>query len=243
MYVYVPEVDQDDAPVFDTGEGSVSSYNVLFRENRFFGGDRVGDDNHIALGLTSRVISEKTGEERFRASIGQLYYLADREVGLVADVESDITGALVADDEPDTENRSDIFAELNAVLTNQIDIRSFMRWDEEEGELSNATLGIDYSAGYRREVSLDYFRDNLSSEDVRLQLDWPIGPRWQFYTGQRYSVEDAEFRESSYGLVYDSCCWAVGVRASNILGSDGEFNSRIVISLELDGLGKIDTGL
>ncbi len=231
MYVYVPEVDQDDAPVFDTGEGSVSSYNVLFRENRFFGGDRIGDDNHLALGLTSRLISEKTGEERFRASIGQLYYFADREV------------TLSLDDEPETETKSDIFAELNAVLTNEIDIRSFLRWDEEEGELSNTTLGIDYSVGFRREVTFDYFKDNQNAEDVRLQLDWPLGPRWQFYTGQRYSIEDAEFRESSYGLIYDSCCWAVGLRASNVLQSDGEFNSRIVISLELDGLGKIDTGL
>jgi len=231
MYVYVPEVDQDDAPVFDSGEGSVSSYNVLFRENRFFGGDRIGDDNHLALGLTSRMISEKTGQERLRASIGQLYYFADREVGLNAD------------DEPETEDKSDIFAELNAVLTNQIDIRSFLRWDQEAGELSNTTLGIDYEAGNRRNVTLDYFKNNQNSEDLRLQLDWPLAPRWQFYTGQRYSIEDAEFRESSYSLVYDSCCWAVGMKASNVLGSDGEFNTRFVVSLELDGLGKIDTGL
>jgi len=231
MYVYIPEVDQDDAPVFDTGEGSVSSYNVLFRENRLFGGDRIGDDNHIALGLTSRVISEKTGQERLRASIGQLYYFADREV------------TLNPDDEPETADKSDIFAELNAVLTNQIDIRSFLRWDQEEGELSNTTLGVDYAAGYRRNVTLDYFKDNQNSEDVRLQFDWPLGSRWQFYTGQRYSIQDAEFRESSYSLVYDSCCWAVGVKASNILESDGEFNTRFVVTLELDGLGKIDTGL
>jgi len=231
MYVYIPEVDQDDAPVFDSGEGSVSSYNVLWRENRFFGGDRIGDDNHIALGLTSRMISEKTGQERMRASIGQMYYFADREV------------TLNPGDIPETETKSDIFAELNAVLTNQIDIRSFLRWDQDAGELSNTTLGIDYEAGYRRNITLDYFKDNLNSEDVRLQLDWPLGPRWQFHTGQRYSIEDADFRESSYGLIYDSCCWAVGLRASNILESDGEFNTNFVITLELDGLGKIDTGL
>ena len=79
----------------------------------FFGGDRIGDDNHIALGLTSRIISENTGQERLRASIGQMYYLSDREVGLTAN------------SEPETETKSDIFAELNAVLTNQIDFRSF----------------------------------------------------------------------------------------------------------------------
>ena len=235
-------------PVFDTGEGTVSNYNVLFREYRFFGGDRIGDDNHLALGLTSTMISENTGQERMRTSIGQLYYFADREV--------------TASGVPETETKSDIFAELNVVLSNQIDFRSFLRWNQEEGELSDTTVGIDYSAGYRRKVTLDYFKfnrvignavtenaftenaviNNQNDEDVRLQLDWPLGPRWQFSTGQRYSIQDAEFRESSYGLVYDGCCWAVGLRGSNILQSDGEFNTRIVLSFELDGLGKIDTG-
>ncbi len=231
MYVYVPEVDQGNAPVFDSGEGGVSNYDVLFREYRFFGGDRIGDDNHVALGLTSRMLSDKTGQERMRASLGQVFYFEDREV------------VLNPGDEPQTRTRSDIFAELNAVLTNQIDIRSFLRWDQELGEMSSTTLGIDYSPGYRRDVTLDYFKDNLNAQDLHLQLDWPLGPRWQFHTGQRYSIEDSEFRESSYGLIYDSCCWAVGVRASNILESDGEFNTAFVISLELDGLGKIDTGL
>lgn len=231
MYVYAPEENQDDLPVFDTGEGSVSSYSVLFREERFFGGDRVGDDNHIALGVTTRMISEKTGQERARASIGQLYYLSDREVGISPS------------SSPATENKSDIFAELNAVLTNEVDIRSFLQWDQEEGEFSNTTIGIDYEAGYRRNVSLDYYKNNVSSEDLYLQLDWPLAPRWQFSTSQRYSIEDGDFRESSYGLIYDGCCWAVGIRGSNTLQSDGEYNAQFVVTFELDGLGRVQTGL
>ncbi len=229
MYVYVPEESQNDIPLFDTGEGSVSSYNVLFRERRFFGGDRVGDDNHISLGLTSRIISDKTGEERFRASIGQLYYLADREVGLNPG------------DEPDTSARSDVFAELNALLTNEVDFRSTFRWDRDDATLTNVSAGIEYESGYRRSVSADYFKDVTSSEDIRFTFDWPLASRWQFSTGQRYSITDSDFRESSYGLIYDSCCWAVGLSASRLLQSDGEYNERFVVSLELNGLGKVST--
>lgn len=227
MYVYVPEENQDNNPLFDTGEGSVSSYNVLFRERRFFGGDRVGDDNHISLGLTSRIISDKTGQERFRASIGQLYYLADREVGLYTD------------DLPDTADRSDIFAELNGLITNEVDFRSTFRWDREDATLTNMSAGLEYESGYRRSISADYFKDITSSEDIRFTFDWPLASRWQFSTGQRYSITDSDFRESSYGLIYDSCCWAVGLSASRLLQSDGEYNERVVVSLELDGLGKI----
>ena len=44
FYLYVPEVDQEDIPVFDTSEYTFN-YASLFRDNRFSGADRVGDEN------------------------------------------------------------------------------------------------------------------------------------------------------------------------------------------------------
>ena len=45
---YVEE--QKKLPVFDTGAGSMSGIAHYFRENRFLGGDRVGDTEQVALG-------------------------------------------------------------------------------------------------------------------------------------------------------------------------------------------------
>ena len=78
FYLYVPERNQEDIPVFDTGE-STFSYSSLWRDNRFIGSDRVGDENKLSLGLTSRWI-EENGFERQRVSIGQAYYFKDRKV-------------------------------------------------------------------------------------------------------------------------------------------------------------------
>ena len=78
FYLYVPERDQTDIPVFDTGE-STFSYGSLWRDNRFSGSDRVGDENKLSLGLTSRWI-EENGFERQRISVGQAYYFKDRKV-------------------------------------------------------------------------------------------------------------------------------------------------------------------
>ncbi len=230
MYVYVPEEDQDGFPDFDTGLGSVSSYNVLFREDRFFGGDRIGDDHHVALGVTTRLIDDASGKERLKASIGQLYYLDDREVGLTDSEEA-----------ADTADKSDIFAELNAPITDELELRSFLRFDQDDGDLTNITAGLDYNSGSRRFASLDYYKNDEVSEDLRLQLDWPISPRVQFQTDNRYSLEDEEFRANSFGLVYDGCCWAVGLKATRILQNDGEFRDSILATLELDGLGKLQT--
>ena len=76
FYLYVPEEDQTDIPVFDTGE-STFSYSSLWRENRFSGKDRIGDENKLSLGVTNRWI-EPNGFERQRFSIGQAIYFEDR---------------------------------------------------------------------------------------------------------------------------------------------------------------------
>ena len=78
FYLYVPEEDQDDIPVFDTGEYSFN-YASLWRDNRFSGRDRIGDENKLSLGVTNRWI-EDNGFERQRFSIGQAFYFEDREV-------------------------------------------------------------------------------------------------------------------------------------------------------------------
>ena len=80
FYLYVPEVDQEDIPVFDTSEYTFN-YASLFRDNRFSGSDRVGDENKLSLGVTSRWI-EDNGFERQRISVGQALYFKDRKVQL-----------------------------------------------------------------------------------------------------------------------------------------------------------------
>jgi LPS-assembly protein len=57
------------------------SYDSLFRDNRFSGTDRIGDENKLSLGVTSRWI-EDNGFERQRFSIGQAFYFKDRKVQL-----------------------------------------------------------------------------------------------------------------------------------------------------------------
>ena len=80
FYLYVPEKDQNDIPVFDTSEYTFN-YASLFRDNRFSGSDRVGDENKLSLGVTNRWI-EDNGFERQRISVGQAVYFKDRKVQL-----------------------------------------------------------------------------------------------------------------------------------------------------------------
>ena len=81
-YLLVPYERQDDLPTFDTARPGFS-FAQLFRENRFFGRDRIGDANQMTLALTSRLLDEH-GRERVRASVGQIRYFRDRRVTLDA---------------------------------------------------------------------------------------------------------------------------------------------------------------
>ena len=72
-YLFTPNVNQDDIPIFDSSELTFN-FASLFRENRFSGADRVGDANQLALALSSRLLTPGDGSEVARVSIGQLLY-------------------------------------------------------------------------------------------------------------------------------------------------------------------------
>ena len=63
FYLYIPERDQDDIPLFDTNLRTFTM-GSLFSHDRFTGPDRVGDANQLTLALTNRIIDEETGRER-----------------------------------------------------------------------------------------------------------------------------------------------------------------------------------
>ncbi len=81
VYSYVPYRNQDELPVFDTGLPDLN-LTELFRTDRYVGGDRIGDANQIALGLTTRLFDQASGAQYLSATIGQIRYLSIPRVTL-----------------------------------------------------------------------------------------------------------------------------------------------------------------
>lgn len=234
FYVNIPEkLDQEAFPDFDTGSGSNSSFSHFFRENRFFGGDRVGDTEQLSLGLTSRFIDDDTGQEKFNISIGQVFYFADREVGLATD------------SAPETENKSDFLAEVSGAVTDDWSLRAFSRWAAEDNNLDYLSFSANYFHSNRRNASISYSRTDetsFSDEQLNLRLESPLSARWQSNVRVDYSIEDSEIRSSELGLTYDGCCWALGIAAQRYL-SRGDYKNRFIFTFELDDLGKLSSNL
>jgi len=228
FYLNVPEeTDQNAFPVFDTGESSFNSFGQFFRENRFFGGDRVGDTEQLSLGLTSRIMNDDDGSQKMKASIGQIIYLDDRNI------------RLNADSEPLTSSRSDFIAELTANFNQDWSATGFARWDNEADDLGSLRLSADYYNSSRRNASIAYTESNTDVQQINVDFETPLGAQWQLDVETAYSLEDSELRSSALGLSYDGCCWAVRLGTQRYLDGTGEYKNRFLFTLELDDLGRI----
>jgi len=230
FYVYIPDENQNDFPDFDTSEINFNNFSNIFREDRFFGGDRIGDTNQITLGLTSRLFDVDTGVERLKASLGQIFFLDDRVVNL-------------DETEIDTEDKSDLLAELRAQLTDHFELNSFVQWDQETSQTSLIRTDLDFRPSPSRRLGLAYRFNRDSNEQIDLYADWPLSPRWQLHFIERYSIQTSENLETTLGLGFDGCCWKLNISAQRRVDRTEGFRDALFIVLELNGLGRIRAGL
>ncbi|MFL1515530.1 LPS-assembly protein LptD [Pseudomonas prosekii] len=234
FYLYVPEKDQSDIPVFDTGENTFN-YASLFRDNRFSGTDRVGDENKLSLGVTNRWI-EENGFERQRISVGQAFYFKDRKVQLPGiafndrdDAKSDVSPYALeyeyrwnrdwrttADYNWDPDSRSPRSGSAmfhyqpednpNKVVNVGYRYRNDqVRYDQNTGKWTVG--GGDYGTPGQPGYVKDYYK--IQQHDF--SVIWPIVPQWNAISRWQYDYNRNRTLEAFGGFEYDNCCWKLRV--------------------------------
>ena len=234
-YLLVPFSRQDDLPNFDTTRPSFS-FDHLFRENRFSGGDRMGDTSQLTLAVTSRLLDERGGELA-RASLGQIRYFRDRRV------------VLDEGDAPETTDFSDFVAELEARLARKWRLRASLQYDNDSSRTDKNAVHVRYQQDRRSVVNAAYrlVRDMGPEEAVEqadLSFAWPIGSHWRAIGRWSFALdEDAERTLEAFGgLAYESCCLAFRAVARRFLsnadasGSEDRYSNGLFLQLELKGL-------
>lgn len=237
FYLYVPNKNQNDIPLFDTGEQDFT-FESLFRTNRFSGPDRQGDANQVTTALTSRFLSATSGVEMFRASLGQIRYLSDRQVALIPGPAAQ-TG------------ESAYVGELWARLTRTLIARGDFEWDPDTGSTQRSVVGFNYhgdngmllNASYRMRHDLPNLSVPGLTESIE-QIDLsgviPLGRNWQLVGRSYYSLPDSKIIESFFGVGYESCCWGARVVSRRYIREwNGGTTSSIMFELELKGLTNI----
>lgn len=245
FYLYAPYANQDNLPNFDTAN-TTFTYQQLFRDSRFSGGDRLDDANQLSLGLTSRIITPDSGEEVLRASVGQITYLRDRKVRL------DPTAPVA------TGRNSGLAAQVAAPIGRGWSTTADALWTPDMQHASQYGVSFNYLPETRdRLANLGY---NFRREDpsigqqalrqAQVSFVQPFGPSWQLLGLWQYDLRAQEVQEQVAGLQYEACCWKVRMFDRRFLAdpdniSPGAQRERraFFIEVELKGLAGISSGI
>lgn len=232
------------------------TYQQLFRDTRFAGGDRIDDTKQLTFGLTSRFIDNANGVERLRLGIGQITYFDDRKVVLTN-----------KQDELETnENTSSMLAMLiGGQVGAYFRFTNDITYDQNEHNLYAISSSIHYMDDNYRIVNLGYrySRDRqslspinpvpLKGQDLN-QMDfstiWPIASQWSAIARVNYDFNyDAEL-DALLGLEYNDCCYRVRMVARRWvnynLSSDQltsltneDYDQGLFFELQLKGVGTL----
>jgi LPS-assembly protein len=235
-YIYTPYRDQSNYPVFDTGSPSLN-FAQIFSDVAFNGQDRIADLNQITAGVTTRLVEERNGAERFRASVGQRFYLDSQRVTLPGgtirtDRKSDLLGQITA--RPLRDWVTDAQAQYTPSTSRWQSISLVNRY--------NPRPASTLSAAYR------FVRD--SSNTVDLAFQWPVAPYWYAVGRYQYALrnlggsaqnQNPGVVEALAGFEYDGGCWVGRVVVQQYAASGNEKNTAIFFQLELNGMARVGT--
>lgn len=253
FYVYTPDEQQNDVPLFDTGTRSFD-YNFMFDRNRFSGVDRIGDANRMTVALTSRLLNADTGGEKASFSVGDIIYFHNRQV-------THCTGSNCQPGELEKRSYSPIAAKGEFDMAQYWSGKVELNWNTYAHQFSREQASLDFQKQqrYLADVSYELVRDGgaISGDagQVRTKLEqvkvggaWKVTPRWRVlgHLGYSWSGNNSEGHGNTYlaGLEYDSCCWGirlVGARSFQGVDEDdrNQYDDKIYLQFIFKGLGSV----
>ncbi len=203
FYAYAPYKDQSKYPNFDTTTASLN-YDQLFNPYRFYGHDRLDDNNFASLGVTYRAY-DPLGLERLRFSVGESFYFSDRKVRLN---NSDPIG---------TDKTSGPAVTIGSQLSKNFFINGNAMWtangDNSENDIYLNYIGNTgnlYNAGYYYRRAIPQ-QNQQAYKQVTASFIQPIYNQWRLMGYMQYDLDKQLTREWLLGFNYDACCWRVSL--------------------------------
>jgi len=226
FYLFVPDRDQSDIPLFDTRELTFS-FAQLYQTNRFSGADRQTDANQVSLAVTTRLLDDQTGRSLIDASIGQIVFFDDPDTGLRGRNE-------------DSRTVSATVGEINWRPLDNFLVSAGLQYDPEDNETDVAAFGLRWQGQDARQVQLGYRfrRDRVDQIDIRGR--YPLTRELNLIGRLDYSFEDSTALEVLGGLEYESCCWALRASVRRFVRDrESEKRTAFFLELHLKGLGSL----
>lgn len=250
---------------FDTTELTFS-YGSLFRDYRFSGHDRIGDDHRLTTGITTRFIEASSGIERLSASLGQIRYFDDRAIDLV------YTAAEALEQLDNTANKSEIAAQVSARISDHWQFSTDVAWDESNSNrITRGSSSLRYMDESYRILNLSYrflrptgrpdtadldndgditeiLTNNIDQADISFL--WPVTQDWSAIGRVYHDFVFSRELETLAGFEYNSCCyrlrlvarrWIDNDLANVVADTDLEYDKGIFLEFVFKGLGAAGT--
>ena len=254
FYLYSEFEDQSSLPIFDTSELNFS-FNQLFRDNRFSGGDRFGDADQAAFAVTTRLLNPK-GREVARASIGQVSYFRDRFVTIASPLHNRLSRY------SSLTKRSSLIGELAFTLNDSWRFNSDAQWNEEMQRVDEGSIQLGYQGDDDHLFNIAYRVRNLiptsrflipSNIDSRIRQSdisaiWPFGSNWRVLGRINYDHSNARNLETFAGIEWSNCCTTIRLIGREWVDEDELFlpniepNNGVFVQVTLNGFGNLTGG-
>jgi LPS-assembly protein len=218
--------DQSDFPDFDTREFT-PSYDRLFRDERFNGGDRISDEERLTIALTTRFIDKKSGQERFTASIAQSINYIDRRVTLSSTPSAIELAEL-------SRRQSPLALKLSGRMNVNWRFTSDIIYDTHDSELGKSSFSLRYNDRQNRLFNATYrstqrdprLLDGESlTQDIR-QADIsgfvPLEGNFNLVGRWNHDFTNSRALDVFAGFEYNSCCWRASLVARRWLDRKDE---------------------
>ncbi|EDQ01101.1 LPS assembly protein LptD [Shewanella benthica] len=211
QYLYVSYEDQSNIGIYDTAQLQEDYYG-LFRERHFSGLDRIADANQMTLGLTTRLFDQHN-VEKFKFSLGQIFYFQDSRVGIKESAMSTQTFT-----QENTSN-SVLAAELSTQLYQDWYMSGAIQYDTKQSENKKSEVTIDFRPGANKLLQLSYrYVPDLLNTNTNESVDiyqagmrgaWPVSNNLYLVGNWYYDLNESRNIETYAGFQYESCCWAI----------------------------------
>lgn len=226
FYVFVPYHHQDHIQDFDTAVADFN-YPQLFSENRFVGGDRFGDANQVTFAISTRFL-QPSGQEAFRATIGQRYYFSDERVGFPGTP-------------PRTNTDSDVLTSVGGRVFRHWSYDATTQYDHHENEVKRYSAAVRYAPERAKVVNFTYRFNRDALKQLDLSAQWPVAAGWYGVGRYNYSLLDKRLLEGLAGFEYNAGCWSFRAVTQKVQAATRVSSTALFFQLELRGVGQIGT--
>lgn len=195
----------------------------VFDTDRGNGGwDGYSATNQITFALATHLNERSSGSERLTGSLTQTLYLDGRENRLS---NLGLSGSITR-------------------LTDELSLNGGAQWSWDQGRFVQYDLGLVYQprGSDLSLASVSYYYEESVREQVNTTLNWALSSQSTLSLTDKYSLMESRNISTEATLLYDSCCWAVGVT----LGREGGFSEKLIdrfmVTLRLKTFGSFSAG-